>query len=432
MKGYLKKYHLISAILFVLILSSILVLFFSNNKSNGKKIDVKTFGAKGDGITDDTLSIQNAINSVGSNFTLEFPAGTYIIDTINIIGKNNFNIEMKGFAKPKGDISRVIFNIEGCSHFSITPMIEPPTVDWKGGKAIRLNNSSYGNISNGIVSFINSTITTSGDFIRIGSNVNHINITNNIFKGVWGVLSEDKIGVHDINVIGNTFYGCKPYVSGDLVEFNQPTNAAKHIVISKNTFRGTAISTTGSICIGVANCEYVTITKNTIFDSGCDGIHVEDRSNHVTISGNVISNCNGFGISVSLGVEYVVIENNILTQDVEGAGKVGIYCCGDVTRKNQNIKINNNTIDGVSPTYTKFSILMTYCTKVEVNNNLLKNAYYGAYCDSDDGYNSFIKNRIETNNIGLGIGGKLNPYVNIEYNEYKNNKVDFVDPSTVN
>jgi parallel beta-helix repeat protein len=327
------------------------------------RVNVKIFGAKGDGITDDTVSIQNAINSVASNFILEFPNGTYVIDTLSLTGKSNFRIEMKGFAKPKGDIAKVIFNMENCSHFSITPMIIPPTDDWKSGRAIELNNCSYGIISNGKVSFTDSRATTSGDFIRIGSNVDHIDISNNTFKGTWGVLSEDKIGVHDINVMGNTFYGCKPYVSGDLVEFNQPTNSAHHIVISKNTFSGTKASVTGSICIGVANCEYVTISENTILDSGYDGIHVEDRSKHVRITDNVISNCNGFCISVCLGVEDSAIEGNRITQSVAGIGKVVIYCCGDATRKNQNIKISNNIIDGGSPTYTKFSLLMTYCKK---------------------------------------------------------------------
>ena len=36
-----------------------------------------SFGAKGDGIADDTTAIQNAMNSMTNGGTLEFPAGTY-------------------------------------------------------------------------------------------------------------------------------------------------------------------------------------------------------------------------------------------------------------------------------------------------------------------------------------------------------------------
>ena len=42
-------------------------------------INVKSFGAKGDGITDDTESIINAINSLEENSCLFFPSGDYIV-----------------------------------------------------------------------------------------------------------------------------------------------------------------------------------------------------------------------------------------------------------------------------------------------------------------------------------------------------------------
>lgn len=42
-------------------------------------VNVKNFGAKGDGVTDDTQSILNAINSLTKNTVLYFPAGDYIV-----------------------------------------------------------------------------------------------------------------------------------------------------------------------------------------------------------------------------------------------------------------------------------------------------------------------------------------------------------------
>jgi hypothetical protein len=42
-------------------------------------INVKSFGAKGDGLTDDTIPIQNAINSITERGTIYFPSGTYKI-----------------------------------------------------------------------------------------------------------------------------------------------------------------------------------------------------------------------------------------------------------------------------------------------------------------------------------------------------------------
>src|SRR5699024_3882153 len=42
-------------------------------------LNVKTFGAKGDGITDDTLAIQEAFAQAEPNTTIIFPHGDYVI-----------------------------------------------------------------------------------------------------------------------------------------------------------------------------------------------------------------------------------------------------------------------------------------------------------------------------------------------------------------
>jgi hypothetical protein len=42
-------------------------------------VDVKSFGAKGDGRTDDTVAIQNALNAATDNNVIYFPSGSYII-----------------------------------------------------------------------------------------------------------------------------------------------------------------------------------------------------------------------------------------------------------------------------------------------------------------------------------------------------------------
>ena len=60
-------------------------------------VNVKTvFGAKGDGLTDDTAAIQKAfdsINSSGSNPVLWFPAGTYVLSsTLTLTHLNSFSI----------------------------------------------------------------------------------------------------------------------------------------------------------------------------------------------------------------------------------------------------------------------------------------------------------------------------------------------------
>lgn len=50
-------------------------------------VNVKDFGARGDGVTDDTLAIQNAINSADGQIVF-FPKGTYIVSDTLLINQN--------------------------------------------------------------------------------------------------------------------------------------------------------------------------------------------------------------------------------------------------------------------------------------------------------------------------------------------------------
>jgi len=69
--------------------------------SKGPKVDVRAFGATGDGSTDDTAAIQLAFNSVATGEMLLFPPGTYLhtgltlSKRINIVGSGNLSTILK-------------------------------------------------------------------------------------------------------------------------------------------------------------------------------------------------------------------------------------------------------------------------------------------------------------------------------------------------
>lgn len=59
------------------------IIFLDNGTTaeliTDKKINVRQFGAKCDGVSDDTTAIQNAINALPDNGILYFPKGTYVV-----------------------------------------------------------------------------------------------------------------------------------------------------------------------------------------------------------------------------------------------------------------------------------------------------------------------------------------------------------------
>lgn len=88
----------------------------------GNFINVKLLGAKGDGVTDDTLIIQNALNKYKSIF---IPAGTYKISSVfinndcTVLGENSDSTILDGFVKTTGYEDNVNSNLPGGVHDAI-------------------------------------------------------------------------------------------------------------------------------------------------------------------------------------------------------------------------------------------------------------------------------------------------------------------------
>ncbi|MBT2701397.1 hypothetical protein J7E79_29515 [Bacillus sp. ISL-40] len=90
----------------LLILLSLTLLSFyivTKQVNNPSGSSVKKYGAKGDGLTDDTNAFQKAINTVAKNGggDVNIPAGTYILQPIfvksnvNLVGENRDTVTLK-------------------------------------------------------------------------------------------------------------------------------------------------------------------------------------------------------------------------------------------------------------------------------------------------------------------------------------------------
>jgi len=69
-------------------------------------VSLKDFGAVGDGVTNDTLAIQKAIDSLADNDVLvDFSDSTYLVDTLTIQNKNYVTIQIHGTLRTTGSLT---------------------------------------------------------------------------------------------------------------------------------------------------------------------------------------------------------------------------------------------------------------------------------------------------------------------------------------
>jgi hypothetical protein len=81
-------------------------------------VNVKSFGATGNGVTNDGPAIETALHSLSANQTLYFPAGTYVVDGEQLLLPNNVRIEGAGPAATSLDFQGYVPN-QGVGQFDI-------------------------------------------------------------------------------------------------------------------------------------------------------------------------------------------------------------------------------------------------------------------------------------------------------------------------
>lgn len=74
--------------------------------ANGPRVSVRRFGAKGDGIALDRQAIEAGIAQVDSGTIIEFPAGSYRIDSQILVGRSNLKFEFQPGARLVTDLSK--------------------------------------------------------------------------------------------------------------------------------------------------------------------------------------------------------------------------------------------------------------------------------------------------------------------------------------
>lgn len=366
-------------------------------------VDVRDFGAVGDGSTDDTAAFNSAI-AVASGGRLVIPKATYKIDGQIAIGISN--VEIVGIGYPilkQYDTNSYTFvsgtnitdvHIRGIA-FSST------TTTGGSGSAIQFNISN-GSPSNKRIKISECYFGAALNMIGIGCGaVEDLSIINNVFdmgtECQHGLYLTDSVnvqirgnrmtgpgassptfpsssgiklvGCYSAFVDGNYIYSWRD--NGIYVDHQSGTLYPLRTVISNNIINtitkagGTGIAVgnatdtviannhiVSALSVGInAQSDGLVVTGNQIKDCGTasgttqDGIDI--AGSNIVVSGNTLSNFVAFGITVGDSTSgYVSISDNIMSGNSAGRG---ISVSSASTAKGL---ITGNIIVGCTTTYT--------------------------------------------------------------------------------
>lgn len=260
-------------------------------------ISVKAFGAKGDGVSDDSDAINNAISEIYNNYTLQsypneskwkkifFPAGKYIINNpiklppfTNIFGEGN---------------GRTVINYNGIDDNFIAE-----TVDNLFQQEIQIgtNTSLPSNI---IISDLTMSRNNLGNIININrtSNITFSNVEF-IGGGIYNLAQPDTNGIINLQTFGNVISiseininNCSFNNAGFIIKGDM--ERTHNVKIQNTSFNGfySGLNITNTHDWSISSCSFSNIEQDDISISNSSNIQTHNNNYSKLIIDNDSHNC---------------------------------------------------------------------------------------------------------------------------------------------
>ena len=368
---------------FVIKTSGNTTLYTFDNMRLGRGInfyDVKDYGAVGDGTTDDTTAVSNALATGGAVY---FPKGTYLISSItlttakqrlygegrtSIIKHSTANSNL--FTVQADDVVFENLTFYGAATSDITTEYAIFTASANPADRMTIKNCVFTGASSGVGFNSGIKFDANNDYGRVegsfferlygsvdgtgyailSGDVDGLVITNNNFIGGSGRGRHAiyfSAGASNCIADGNYIYGFDYQCISQYSAGVQPS--CKQNIYSNNTLINCALTgnaTSGAININ-GHSDGALVIGNTIYNSGAKGIAVDGTDvtdlKNTTIEGNFVQNSQTIGIDTISVINANIVGNTVNnSSQASSNGHANFRIVGDGVTASTNVLVTGN------------------------------------------------------------------------------------------
>lgn len=378
--------------------------FWNRSGVNGV-YNVKWWGAKGDSVTDDRASIQQAMNYLGqrNGGTLYFPEGIYVLSNSNavtvgnnvtIYGHNRYKTKLYKIAKTRADAFFLVngnnFHLTGLGFSADSATAARGLIEVVQGNHIKIDNCMFNGGFQGVQLNPGQSQT-----------ISNVELSGNYFNRIIAAIT---IGTTDT------------ITNDSIVNVTIINN-----LIENGRIKSCEIGLGGDGIKTLRKCHNINIIGNSISGNSRDGIDLFASGDRINVQNNFIFNNDIKGVDIKSDVpnypfdkygyngRLITINNNHFEHNLAGIGISRNVNTGDY---NYGIEIANNTFSY----HQQNSINITGRHFLISNNQFLYNstsdaASFHVINMGDNALTKSVQDALVSGNLFVNNGNtKTNPY----------------------